>query len=102
MDTVTLFAKLPRVNIPTPLGNYNPDFGYAVHRQDAAQALYLVVETKGYESKTEIPAAERHKIDSAERFFKALQHEGVPVRFETKINRERLGDLISAIVNRPG
>lgn len=102
VDTVTVFAKLPRVNIPTPLGNYNPDFGYAVHRQGAAQALYLVVETKGYESKTEIPPAERHKIDSAERFFKALQQEGVPVRFETKINRERLGDLISAIVNKQG
>ena len=47
-----------------------------------------------------IPPAERHKIDSAERFFKALQQESVPVRFETKINRERLGDLISAIVNK--
>jgi len=49
-----------------------------------------------------IPPEERHKIDSAERFFKALQQEGVPVRFETKINRERLGDLISAIVNKQG
>jgi len=49
-----------------------------------------------------IPPEERHKIDSAERFFKALQQEGVPVRFETKINRERLGDLIAAIVNKQG
>ena len=60
------------------------------------------METKCHESKAQIPPEERHKIDSAERFINALQQEGVPVRFETKINRERLGDLISAIVNRQG
>jgi type III restriction enzyme len=47
VDSVTVFAKLPRIGLDTPLGKYNPDFGYAVHRQGDAKALYLVVETKG-------------------------------------------------------
>jgi type III restriction enzyme len=101
LDSVTVFAKLPRINIPTPVGFYNPDFGYAVHRQGDAQALYLVVETKGYASKSEIPTDERCKIDSAKRFFEALRAAGVPVQFETKINGEKLGSLVAEVLKRP-
>jgi len=101
LDSVTVFAKLPRINIPTPVGFYNPDFGYAVHRQGDAQALYLVVETKGYASKSEIPTDERCKIDSAKRFFEALRAAGVPVQFETKINGDKLGSLIAEVLKRP-
>jgi type III restriction enzyme len=101
LDSVTVFAKLPRINIPTPVGFYNPDFGYAVHRQGDPQALYLVVETKGYGSKSEIPMDERCKIDSAERFFEALRAAGVPVQFETKINGDQLGALVAQVLNGP-
>lgn len=99
LDSVTVFAKLPRINIPTPLGKkYNPDFGYAVHRQGDAKALYLVVETKGYKTRNRIADEEGFKIDSAKKFFQALQKEGVPVRFETKIDGENLSALISKIL----
>jgi hypothetical protein len=65
LDSVTVFAKLPRINIPTPLGKkYNPDFGYAVHRQGDAKALYLVVETKGYDNRSDIEEQERFKIET--------------------------------------
>ena len=98
---VTVFAKLPKINIPTPAGNYNPDFGYAITQDGTAQALYLVVETKGYDHRSEIPVKEKWKIDSARQFFKALQDlpelkdKGVQIRYETKINGERLAQLIS-------
>ena len=95
---VTVFAKLPRVDIPTPLGNYNPDFGYVVARAGKAEALYLVVETKGYDDAGRIPESERWKIASARAFFEALkQQHGVDVAFRTKINREHMAALLAQI-----
>ncbi|GBU14654.1 DEAD/DEAH box helicase [Polaromonas sp.] len=96
---VTVFAKLPKINIPTPVGNYNPDFGYVVERQGAAQALYLVVETKGYDNPAEIPTKEQWKMQSAEQFFKALQTQGLPVHYRRKINSDTLAQLIASIDN---
>ncbi|MDZ7939305.1 MAG: DEAD/DEAH box helicase family protein [Rhodoferax sp.] len=101
--SITVFAKLPKIDIPTPAGKYNPDFGYAIHRDGTAQALYLVVETKGYNDRSEIPAREKWKIDSAKKFFKALgevpalKAKGVQVHYQTKINGESLAQLISSI-----
>lgn len=100
---VTVFAKLPKIDIPTPAGKYNPDFGYAITQGGTAQALYLVVETKGYDNKSDIPFKEKWKIDSAKSFFKALQElpelkeKGVQIRYETKINGESLAQLISSM-----
>lgn len=100
---VTVFAKLPKIDIPTPAGKYNPDFGYAIAQDGKAQALYLVVETKGYDSRSDIPVKEKWKIDSAKQFFKALQdlpelkEKGVQIRYQTKINGESLAQLISGM-----
>jgi type III restriction enzyme len=100
LDSVTVFAKLPRINIPIPGGKkYNPDFGYAVHRQGETKALYLVVETKGYASNAKIGDDERFKIESAKRFFQALREQGVPVQFETKINGQTLSNLVHQILD---
>ncbi len=101
--SITVFAKLPKINIPTPAGNYNPDFGYVLAQGGKAQALYLVVETKGYDNYGDIPTKERWKIDSAKQFFKALQDlpalkaSGMCVKYETKINGESLAQLISSM-----
>ena len=100
-DQITVFAKLPKVHIPTPVGNYNPDFAYCVQHNGQAQALYLVVETKGYDSELQIPEQERQKIDSAKRFFEALQSQGVPVRYRTKINGQKLGQLLAEVAQAP-
>jgi type III restriction enzyme len=101
--SITVFAKLPKINIPTPAGNYNPDFGYVLARAGKAEALYLVVETKGYDNYSDIPAKERWKIDSAKQFFEALQDlpalkgSGVQIKYQTKINGESLAQLISGM-----
>ena len=100
---ITVFAKLPKIDIPTPAGKYNPDFGYAVTQDGRTQALYLVVETKGYDNRSDIPAKEKWKIESAKQFFKALQdlpalkEKGVQIHYQTKINGESLAQLISGI-----
>ncbi|MDQ1258612.1 MAG: type restriction enzyme, partial [Pseudomonadota bacterium] len=70
------------------------DFGYVVQHSGKPQAMYLVVETKGYDELSEIATKEKRKIDSAKRFFAALQARGVPVKFETKLNQESLAQLI--------
>lgn len=97
LQGITVFAKLPKINIPTPLGNYNPDFGYVIAHQGQAQALYLVVETKGYDNQQDIPERERWKMDSAVHFFKALKGQGIDVHYKTKINQESLAQLLQQI-----
>jgi len=94
---ISVFAKLPKINIPTPIGNYNPDFGYVISQDGQAQSLYLVVETKGYDSHAQIPDDERWKIESAKRFFGALKAQGVDVQFLTKINHQTLGQILGQI-----
>lgn len=94
---ITVFAKLPKINIPTPLGNYNPDFGYVIAQNGQAQALYLVVETKGYDNPQDIPQREQWKIDSARQFFQALQQKGMEVHFKTKINHTSLAQVMHQI-----
>lgn len=106
-NQITVFAKLPKINIPTPAGNYNPDFGYAIAQGGNAQALYLVVETKGYDNLGDIPAREKWKIKSARQFFKALQAlpqlkgNGVQIHYQTKINSDTLAQLIASLQTHP-
>jgi type III restriction enzyme len=96
-QTITVFAKLPKINIPTPVGNYNPDFGYVIQKDGQATAMYLVVETKGYDSLAAIPDPERWKIESAKQFFIALKDQGIPVDYKTKINNVSLAELMLEI-----
>jgi len=96
IEAITVFAKLPKINIPTPVGNYNPDFGYTVSR-GATNDLYLVVEAKGYDTENDLGKREGYKIDSAKHFFAALKASGVNVSYKTKLNGESLAELIAAI-----
>jgi type III restriction enzyme len=68
-----------------------------VARNGQAQALYLVVETKGYDNRSAIPDPERWKMQSAAHFFRALRQRGMDVHFKTKINNESLADLVLTI-----
>ncbi len=94
---ITVFAKLPKINIPTPLGNYNPDFGYVIAQNGRAQSLYLVLETKGYDNPQDIPQREQWKMDSARQFFQALQRQGIEVHFKTHINHTSLAQTLHQI-----
>ena len=97
MPEVTVFAKLPKVDIPTPAGKYNPDFGFVIAQAGKPQAMYLVVETKGYNSMADVDAREMLKINSAKRFFAALQAQGVPVHYRTRVNSDNLTQLVQSI-----
>jgi type III restriction enzyme len=97
---ITVFAKLPKVNIPTAHGkSYNPDFAYVVE-QDDKKELYFIVETKGYDDFNEIGITEKLKIASAKAFFKELKKQGVNVEYKTKINSPELSTMISGILKK--
>ena len=47
-DDVKLFLKLPReFKVPTPVGDYNPDWAVLLTDEDGRDRLYFVAETKG-------------------------------------------------------
>ncbi len=95
---VTVFAKLPKINIPTPYKSYNPDFAYYIQNK-SGKKLFLVVETKGYNREVDIPDDEKRKIKYAEKFFEALnkQTKIAEVVYKKRINRDELSQLLSDI-----
>ena len=98
---VEVFAKLPKIGIETPIGKYTPDFAFVI-KNEQGKMLYLVIETKGYNSKEEIPQPEQNKISVGEKFCEALKkkNNGLNIHFRTKINRDELGDIILEIQNQ--
>lgn len=100
--TIKVFAKLPKFSIPTPYKSYEPDFAYLINTQ-GNQKIFLICETKGYESEEQIPLAQRQKIDYAKKFFESLQHylgESVKIHFKTRINTQDLKDLLINITTQ--
>ncbi|KAB1652037.1 restriction endonuclease subunit R [Pseudoclavibacter chungangensis] len=82
-DEVVVYSKLPRgFFIPTPVGDYNPDWAIAF-RDDITQIkhVYFVAETKGSMSSLQLKGVEQAKIECARKFFASLndkaEHEGV-------------------------
>lgn len=76
-DDVQVYVKLPGAfKIPTPVGNYNPDWAIAF-KEGSVKHIYFVAETKGSMSSLQLKAAEKAKIDCAKAHFKALQKAGI-------------------------
>ena len=69
---VAVYAKLPRgFFIPTPVGNYNPDWAIAF-TEGSVKHVYFVAETKGSLSTLELRGVEEAKIECARKFFASL------------------------------
>jgi len=98
IDSIEIFGKLPRLKIKTPLGDYNPDFCYAI-KSTEGNKIFLVVEAKGYKSSTSIPVDEKGKIDFAKKYFEALDEhykdQNIKVSFKERINKTQLAALIN-------
>ncbi len=74
---VRLFLKLPlEYKIPTPVGNYTPDFAVVVEKKslDASDKRphYFIIETKGTDMLSKLRPDERAKIQCAIKHFEAL------------------------------
>lgn len=66
---VVVYAKLPKgFFIPTPVGNYNPDWAISF-KAGAVKHIYFVAETKGSMSSMALRPMEDMRIECARKFF---------------------------------
>ncbi|MBK7120795.1 MAG: DEAD/DEAH box helicase family protein [Comamonadaceae bacterium] len=74
---VVVYAKLPRgFFIPTPVGNYNPDWAIAF-QEGKVKHVYFVAETKGSMSSMDLRKIEESKIECARKFFAKITSDQV-------------------------
>ena len=74
---VVVYAKLPRgFFIPTPVGNYNPDWAIAF-QEGKVKHVYFVAETKGSMSSMDLRKIEEGKIECARKFFAKITSDQV-------------------------
>ena len=89
---VVVYAKLPRgFSIPTPVGNYNPDWAIAF-QEGKVKHVYFVAETKGSMSSMELRAIESSKIECARKFFSKITSD--QVKYDVVDGYEKLMELV--------
>jgi len=89
---VVVYAKLPKAFfIPTPVGNYNPD--WAIAFQDGkVKHVFFVAETKGSMSSMDLRAIEASKIACARKFFAKITSD--QVRYDVVDSYGKLMELV--------
>ncbi|QQK63796.1 restriction endonuclease subunit R [Cobetia sp. cqz5-12] len=89
---VVVYAKLPKsFFIPTPVGNYNPDWAIAFNENDVKH-VYFVAETKGSMSSLELREIEQAKIRCATEFFDTIAT--ASVKYDVVDSYDKLIDLV--------
>ncbi len=75
-EEVVVYAKLPDGKngfyIPTPVGDYSPDWAIAFNR-DSVRHMFFVAETKGSMSSMNLDRIEESKIKCASKLFRGLK-----------------------------
>lgn len=77
MDDIKLILKLPGwFTVPTPIGDYNPDWAVVVECKDRfgkiKEMMFFVAETKGSLDSGSLRLNEQRKIDCARKHFKVI------------------------------
>jgi len=89
---VVVYAKLPKsFFIPTPVGNYNPDWAIAFE-QGKVRHIYFIAETKGSMSSLDLREIEDCKIKCARKFFAKITSD--QVRYEVVDSYGKLMELV--------
>lgn len=87
-DEVVVYAKLPRsFQIPTPVGNYAPDWAIAF-KQGSVKHVFFVAETKGSMNTLDLRPIEQAKIACAKKLFNEMND--VDVRYDVVDSFEKL------------
>ena len=93
---VVVYAKLPRgFLIPTPVGDYNPDWAIAF-KEGSVKHIYFVAETKGSMSTLELRAIEHTKIECARKFFAEVNRKIDPqhVKYDVVTSYGKLMEIV--------
>ena len=89
---VVVYAKLPKsFQIPTPVGNYNPDWAIAF-KAGKVKHVYFIAETKGSMSSMDLRKIEESKIDCARKFFASITSD--QVRYDVVNSYGKLMELV--------
>lgn len=76
-EEVCVYAKLPRsFQIPTPVGNYAPDWAIAFH-DGKVKHIFFVAETKGTMDSLQLRPIEQAKISCAKKLFNSISTSNV-------------------------
>ena len=93
-EEVVVYAKLPRTfQIPTPVGNYAPDWAIAMQK-GGVKHIFFVAETKGSLQKMQISGIENAKIDCCAKLFNEISTNKIQYHKVTEYQ-----DLIDAITS---
>jgi type III restriction enzyme len=90
---VVVYAKLPRsFFIPTPVGEYNPDWAIAFD-EGKVKHIYFVAETKGDMSTMQLRGIEKVKTECAKKFFSKITSD--KVKYDVVDSYNRLMELVN-------
>lgn len=95
-NEVVVYAKLPRgFLIPTPVGNYNPDWAISF-KEGTVKHVYFVAETKGSLSTMELREIEKTKIQCARKFFDEVNRRFAPenIKYDVVDNFGKLMEVV--------
>lgn len=71
-EDIKMFVKLPdKFKIPTPVGDYNPDWAIVKH-EDGQEHIYMIRETKSTQQESLLRFTESAKISAAKKHFEAI------------------------------
>jgi type III restriction enzyme len=93
---VVVYAKLPRrFLIPTPVGDYNPDWAISF-KEGSIKHIYFVAETKGTMSSMKLREVENTKIACARKFFDEIGRRVTEdrVKYDVVTSYEKLMDVV--------
>lgn len=94
-DEVCVYAKLPKgFSIPTPVGNYSPDWAIAFHK-GTVKHIFFIAETKGTMETLNLKPIEKAKIDCARKLFKSLS--GSDVVYDSVDSYHHLLDIMESL-----
>ncbi len=93
---VVVYVKLPKgFSIPTPVGNYNPDWAISF-KEGTVKHVYFVAETKGSMFSMELREIEKTKIECARKFFDEINRKINPenVKYDVVDSYGKLMDVV--------
>ena len=94
-DEVVVYAKMPRsFYIPTPVGNYSPDWAIAF-KEGSVKHIYFLAETKGSLDSMQLRGVEKAKIECAEKLFNKISTS--QVRYQHITQYKDLLDCMNSI-----
>ncbi len=94
-EEVCVYAKLPRTfKIPTPMGNYSPDWAIAFH-EGKAKHIFFIAETKGTTEDSNLRVIEHTKILCAKKLFNETSIG--KVKYHEVKSYQNLLDIMNAI-----